>query len=390
MEGIQDDDENINEEQHSCSYCSQIESDNHRLRLCGRCSHTRYCNIECQRADWKAHKKQCGVVEHLFAMGVDNEEDETTTQAAKRVSKSIKKAVKSGMPIMAISETAFGIVGPGFPLPTGVPRNFALKQEATMQLQRGCSSSGKGLGNKRGEMMYRDYYDDICVHEQEWMDFFDPAENYIHAEHTCGILGTLATIYRQRGALKECEQVLDMEDKVLVRYGRHCEACSIREQINCYQGLKHKARIIRYNMCFQQERYEEDCIGIYRELLDYEFKRNLTFEEQEYLFMIPCMLHKKPTAKLLKKLTDNEIMKLVLAPLQLNNGQIPSHMFSNQEEVRLKFCANCQVEERALRQHKACTRCKATFYCDRECQVGHWPEHKQSCQQQQKKKNNKK
>jgi hypothetical protein len=102
-------------------------------------------------------------------------------QSHKKVSEtninSIEMAVKSGMPVMTLSETAFGIVGPGFPLPPGVPQNFALKQEVTLQLQRGIISSGEGLGNKRGEMMYLDYHDNICANEKEWMDFFVHPEN---------------------------------------------------------------------------------------------------------------------------------------------------------------------------------------------------------------------
>ena len=385
-----DNDENVDEEQISeCSHCGTKESDEHRLKKCRPCRQTQYCNIECQRSHWKDHKKQCNArvnaMKHLMKMGTDNEQSEeskATEKSAKQTSKTLKKAAKSGKPIMTISETAFGIVGPGFPLPPGVPQNFALKQEATLQLQRGVSSSGEGLGNKRGEMMYLDYYDDICVNEKEWMDFFVHPKNYIHAEHTCGILGTLATIYRQRGTLKECEEVLNMEDKVLVRYGKNCEASCIREQINCYQSLKHKARIIRYNMCFQQKKYREYCIDAFRELLDYEFKRNLHFDRQEFLFLVHFILNKIPTAKVLKKLTDEEIMKCVLAPLKHSNGQLPQHMLSNQEQVKLQVCANCQVEERALRQHKACTRCKTTYYCGRDCQVNHWKQHKPTCQQQ--------
>jgi radical SAM protein with 4Fe4S-binding SPASM domain len=135
-------------------------------------------------------------------------------------------------------------------------------------------------------------------------------------------------------------------------------------------------------MCFQQKKYKEYCVDAFRELLDYEFKRNLKFDEQEYLFLVQWILKKIPTAKVLKKLTDEEIMKCVLAPLKFSNGQLPQHMLSNQKQVKLQVCANRQLEERALRQHKACTRCKTTYYCGRDCQVNHWKQHKPTCQQQ--------
>jgi uncharacterized paraquat-inducible protein A len=75
-------------------------------------------------------------------------------------------------------------------------------------------------------------------------------------------------------------------------------------------------------------------------------------------------------------------MKCVLAPLKFSNIQLRYPMLSNQEQVKLQICSNCQVEERALQQHKACIRCKTTFYCGRDCQVNHWKQHKPTCQQQ--------
>jgi hypothetical protein len=38
--------------------------------------------------------------------------------------------------------------------------------------------------------------------------------------------GTLATIYRQRGRLRDCENILDIELEVLIRYQRSCEGTS--------------------------------------------------------------------------------------------------------------------------------------------------------------------
>jgi hypothetical protein len=41
------------------------------------------------------------------------------------------------------------------------------------------------------------------------------------------IKGTLATVYRQRGCLEDCEGVLDIELEVLTRYQRSSEgACA--------------------------------------------------------------------------------------------------------------------------------------------------------------------
>jgi hypothetical protein len=115
------------------------------------------------------------------------------------------------------------------------------------------------------EEKYRILYDDIAANQEMWMEFFDDKFNYRHAENTCGILvrtsinlgrkrispsfyflfivfgtrqhfsdflfkGTLATIYRRRGRLRECEAILDIELEILIRYQRSSEG-AIQEQV---------------------------------------------------------------------------------------------------------------------------------------------------------------
>ena len=42
-----------------CARCGRVEGG---LKACMKCKKVRYCGQECQRVDWKAHKKSCGVV----------------------------------------------------------------------------------------------------------------------------------------------------------------------------------------------------------------------------------------------------------------------------------------------------------------------------------------
>ena len=41
---------------HACEYCLAVAPDGEKLQACGRCKTVRYCNAECQRADWARHK----------------------------------------------------------------------------------------------------------------------------------------------------------------------------------------------------------------------------------------------------------------------------------------------------------------------------------------------
>ena len=43
------------------------------------------------------------------------------------------------------------------------------------------------------------------------------------------------------------------------------------------------------------------------------------------------------------------------------------------------ICANCGKGEESSNGLKACTACKLVKYCNRECQIAHWPQHKKQC-----------
>ncbi|MCJ1331862.1 hypothetical protein MMC10_008554 [Thelotrema lepadinum] len=51
-----------NSEEPKCAKCSKPQSQlAEQLKRCAECQTTRYCSRDCQRADWKAHKKCCGI-----------------------------------------------------------------------------------------------------------------------------------------------------------------------------------------------------------------------------------------------------------------------------------------------------------------------------------------
>ena len=324
------------------------------------------------------------VVKLVSSMGLSGREENTAFNPPRfatleEARLQLRSARKHGLPMYNMSVTSFGLVGPGMPIPDGVPANFRLKQVATNAiLQEGPASRDGGLGNFRGERAYRLYLEDLENNHAEWMAVFDHYENYEHAEHTCGILGTLATLYRQRGELGDCERVLDMEHEVLVRYQRSSVGAS-HAQRSCCDGLAYKYRTIRYNLCHQTQRYNQ-CVELFREQALYEAKNDFDFDSSNYHFMLTPVLGKPSTLREIKRLTDTEVMRMVMAPLDDKfAAAYANEMDQQRRRVELKTCAACGRQEDAVRAFKACARCNAVFYCGRECQKADWKAHKKAC-----------
>lgn len=55
-----------------CDSCSKPESDPEKpLKACSKCQSAHYCSRECQKADFKKHKKVCAEKAQIYAMGAD-------------------------------------------------------------------------------------------------------------------------------------------------------------------------------------------------------------------------------------------------------------------------------------------------------------------------------
>jgi hypothetical protein len=59
----------------------------------------------------------------------------------------------------------------------------------------------------------------------------------------------------------------------------------------------------------------------------------------------------------------------------------PSSADSLPEQRMLRLLARwrCATCDRPLRKEKTCDRCRSVSYCSRECQRGHWAQHKAAC-----------
>jgi hypothetical protein len=346
-----------------CSACGSAAD----LKKCSRCCLAAYCGRDCQRNHWKEHKhacdeyteniKQLHEMRGLSSSDPNNRDEETTVMNS--ISKQLRQMKREGVPVVHLTSTA-----------GAVPANFSLKQQAYIELLLGPKAGARG--NMKGEAAYRAYYDDL-LEDRTWMSFFDHPDNSNHAEHTCGILGTLATVYRQRGTLQDCEAVLDLEVDVLKKYRA---ACTNTSMTTCCDALEYRMDLIRNNMCIQLERYLE-CVILFRKLADYELKYKVSFELQQVLYKTVAVLNKPPTDATLQSLSDGDVMQIVLKSL---DGKCFSQgIEESKARVSFKTCASCRRSEATMGQFKHCTRCKSTFYCDQECQKKDWKAHKLVC-----------
>lgn len=292
--------------------------------------------------------------------------------------KALRQAKKENIPIYCASMTSRGIVAPGMPVPDGVPANFGLKQAAVLDFH-----SNGGRMNKQflGEAKYRDYYDDLVSNEEEWLEFFHHPLNTEHAEHTCGVLGTLATIYRQRGSYEQCGQVLEMEMKVMDIYKQLSSAPGIsRAQIICCEGLEYKMNMIRFNLNMNLRQTEAN-IPLLRDLCAHEVKYDMSFDEQNYLFMIEHYFPRMPpTVSDVRELSSKKVMVVLERIASFSESE--ECQKSNDEEKKrtaLLFCGHCNKQETALGEFKFCVRCSKVAYCNKACQKAAWKQHKKVC-----------
>ncbi|KAG8903348.1 hypothetical protein FRB99_003410 [Tulasnella sp. 403] len=56
----------------ACARCQDDESMDEELMKCGQCKTIRYCSQDCQKADWKRHKKTCQWIKGIRYVGSSN------------------------------------------------------------------------------------------------------------------------------------------------------------------------------------------------------------------------------------------------------------------------------------------------------------------------------
>lgn len=195
-----------------------------------------------------------------------------------------------------------------------------------------------------------------------------------YSERCVGILGTLATILRQRGEVDECLEILELDAKVLEFYQ---QASSLprtpQGQIDCCRGLTYKYHQIKVN-AHNQKGHKKEAVASFKECVKYELEENYTFQQQQWAFILLSAFGVNERSQL-ESMSDDQMWQ-VLQTLQTQFGSAKADLH---QHVVLRKCEQCGIQEDKRGDHKTCSKCKVSTYRSRAYQKAHWKTHKREC-----------
>jgi hypothetical protein len=173
------------------------------------------------------------------------------------------------------------------------------------------------------EIRYLDLFKDIKEHGSFWWDeIFCNDGNYVLAERSSRILGTLATIQRCRGDLQGAEQTIQVYSKVILVYQGMCDRCTIQEQKDCCEVLVYKHDLVVSNTYLQLQ-LKAKCLPHFKRAVEYELKHDICFEDQNFALMVPSILglnnpkYSPLTIPKFRDVPDSKLWKCLMTSLQV-------------------------------------------------------------------------
>jgi hypothetical protein len=236
-----------------------------------------------------------------------------------------------------------------------------------------------GQSNFNYERLYQKLHDDILKHETYWFKSIFPLQGLDnkYTERTVGILGTLATMLRQRGEVKKAQKILTLDRRVLERYQAQTRLVPHNKpQVFCCDVLTYKFHLIAVNAETQLGN-KIPAVASFREAVKFEIEQQYSFEQQNLGFMLCIALPNLEsgdymTLQCLSAVTDDRIWEIMLQG-QTFQKTPPS------PDVLLRDCSLCHATEQKRGDYQTCSRCKVVHYCGKECQKKDWRLHKRVC-----------
>lgn len=229
---------------------------------------------------------------------------------------------------------------------------------------------------------------DMIRNSEEWFAIFDHELNHRYAERCIVILGSLATIHRQRGDLIKCAEVLELDKKVLDRYEWMERNHSNFPWPGHAEELAFRYSLIAMNANIELKK-KQGSVNAFRAVAEYEIRHNRVYHPQKYAaYIIPTVLGPAYDPIILNKLarlTDEELWGVIRAACNIEKEISEDKKLSFRgpnaaEKVpKLKDCALCNKTESNFGEFQRCSVCNKTYYCCRAHQKSHWKLHKKVC-----------
>jgi hypothetical protein len=240
----------------------------------------------------------------------------------------------------------------------------------------------KKTDNLDSERLYHNLYQDIIAQQEFWFDKVFSSNMPIHfTEWTVGILGTLATIRRQREDLKGCLEVMPLYTRVITTYQTHVySTAGTAGDKECCRVLTYKYNLIGIN-ANSQAGNKDASVKHFRDAVTFEIEEGYDWDAQNFAFLIAPFAggENHMTMQVLKKVTDTQIWSKLSV-----NAQSKCGLASGTLDIKLLICDGCGQEEEMHGDFLCCGACKKkdkkASYCSKDCQKKHWKQiHKNDC-----------
>ena len=255
------------------------------------------------------------------------------------------------------------------------------------------------------EREYLLLYHDMEQNESQWFDdILSNPYNLSLCDGIIVVLGTLASLKRNRDELQITGEILELDKKVIEIYDRRAHTTGLVHAflssdpqviVNNCEGLKYKYHMIWVSYLPQLkasgviiENYESKYVYHFRSCIKYEIERNMDFDTQLFSTMLYVKFKRAPNIDDLNRITDKELFDIIhYAEMKFTDVNDASRFYNEKlgRQAALRFCNQCRNQEKHRGEYKCCAKCKKAYYCSSECQVMAWKGgHKQECQKKHK------
>ena len=255
----------------------------------------------------------------------------------------------------------------------------------------------------RHEREYMALFDDMKEFRSVWFDnILTNIYNYNLCDSILVVLGTLASIKRNRGELEDTRAILELDQQIIELYDQRintpglvhsCTTTSLQDMKENLEGLRYKYHLIWFSFLPQARsskivlpNFDRDIVFHFRQLVKYEIVTAGAGEgDGRHLDNLKSLMNRSSLSlKELEKLSDTKLLEYLEQCFGFGRGHEDKTSYydpSIARKVALATCAHCQQKEEARGDFKCCGSCKRVYYCSPACQKSHWKEggHKLKC-----------